>query len=108
MFGGVLDLEDLLVPEGFEDAGPLVHGADPGCVDAVDAEAALFDGGDEVGFTEDAEGFGDGGLVGAEVLDDLGDGSVALGEVFEDGSSAWLGDGEEGLAVGVVVHGLNI
>src|SRR5580704_18733608 len=107
--GQLLDFVELVLPEAFEGASPLVERANCLGVGPVKHVAAVAADTDEADVFEDAEVLRDRRLLDAEAADDFVDGALLKGEVIQDVAAARLGDSVEGVGgSGGAWHELNI
>ena len=109
--GAFLDAQQLVIPEMFELAGPVVQRLDGVGVGLVEHLAAIAAHGmwkthlvaaitahaNETNFAENAEMLGDGRLLEAEASYDVAYGALVEGEIGEDVAAARFGDGVEGI-----------
>src|SRR5215469_5380596 len=98
--GALLDAIELVAPEALEAGGPFVHGPDRVGVGAVKHLATLATNVDQTDIAQNAQMFGDGGLLEAQGINDLADRAFFEREVVEDIAAARFGDSIKGVGGG--------
>jgi hypothetical protein len=98
--GAFFDAQQLVIPETFEFAGPVVEGLDGVGVGLVEHLAPIAAHANQTNLAENAEMLGDGRLLQAEAGYDVAYGAFLESEVGEDIAAAGFGDGVEGVGGG--------